>query len=102
MPGGPAFVTLSRDPDGSVLQTATALNRWSSVAMKRALSAWSACMEARHDQRSAAEAALTRLMHGLEAAAFMAWHEHASHLADLRVRMTHALHAMRHQVMHPA
>lgn len=68
--------------------------------MKRAFSAWCTCMEARRNQRSAAEAALMRLMHGLEAAAFMAWHEHASHLADLRARVAHALHAMRHQVMH--
>lgn len=40
-----------------------------------------------------------RLMHSLEAAAFVAWHEHARRRAELRVRMGRALHAMQHQVM---
>ena len=80
------------------MQAAAALGAWTHQAMRRAFSAWLMFMEAHHDQRAAAEAALMRLMHGLEAAAFASWHEHACHQAELRVRMAHALLAMQHQV----
>ena len=81
------------------MQAATALGAWRNQAMRMAVSAWCACMEIRKDQRSAAEAALMRLMHSCEAAAFVAWREHARRHAELRARMAHALHAMQHQVM---
>ena len=84
------------------MQIVAVLRMWSNQTVWEAFSAWRACMEIRCDQRSAAEAALARLMHGLEAAASAAWHEHACHQVVLRARMEHALHAMQNQVMPPA
>ncbi len=88
----------SRFRRGQFMQVATAIDSWRNQAMRRACSAWLLFVEARHDQRAAVEAALMRLMHSLEAAAFAAWHEHARLQAELRARVAHALHAMHHQV----
>lgn len=81
------------------MQVMTALSVWRHQAIRGAFSAWSAYMDGGLAQRQLAESALLRLMHGLEAAAFAAWREHASAQADLRARLQHALGAMQHQAI---
>jgi len=56
-------------------------------------------MDVRDDQRILADAALVRLMHGLEGEAFAAWRERASYQAEMRTRMKHYVLVMQHQVM---
>jgi len=56
-------------------------------------------MDIRDDQRILADAALVRLMHGLEGEAFAAWRERASYQAEMRTRMKHYVLVMQHQVM---
>ena len=82
-----------------LLQTTSALRAWRKLAMSKAFSAWCACMDVRDDQRILADAALMRLMHGLEAEAFAAWRERASYQTKMRTRMKHYVLVMQNQVI---